>query len=266
MGISLWRACARNVRIALFHAQDSARPIRAAAWRNAPSWRSFSRSVGVPAETFATPRRASQALRPDGETGGATIGSRRAQVLRRQSKGPNPARIAARRFAVRSPDAARRLADGVTRRTERPASVPRPALPGRSSRAPKARRTGAAGRTREGASAPRAGSLRRPRRGGSRNGRPNGRAKRSGRRQDGSIRGKAGLAKGRAGTGRRQAFLAGTPSRGDDAKRVSPWGSGSRSAGTSDGSCGSGVRPAPEASGGVLPGTRAVLFREDRAT
>ncbi len=60
--------------------------------------------------------------------------------------------------------------------------------------------------------------------------------------------------------------LAGDAGRGGQMAAHSPWGSGPSSSRTSDGSCGSGVRPAPEASGGVLPGTRAVLFPGDRAT
>jgi hypothetical protein len=43
-------------------------------------------------------------------------------------------------------------------------------------------------------------------------------------------------------------------------RRALPEVAGRMAAGAFDGSCGSGVRPAPEASGGVLPGTRAVLL------
>ena len=261
MGISLWRACARNVRIARFHTQESARPIRAAAWRNGASWRSFSRSVGVPAETVATPRRAQRALRRAGETGGATIGTRGASLAKPVGK-PEPG--ANRREAFRNPCAGRRKASsGRIDAPDGPASLcaeagaSGPIFP---------RSQGADG------PAPQDGPARvRPRpardrceglvveaggtghRADARSAADGGRTGRSGERP--ALR-RAAPERTAAGFPRRKA------GRGDDAKRVSPWGSGSRSAGTSDGSCGSGVRPAPEASGGVLPGTRRVLARE----
>lgn len=199
MGISLWKRCARNVRIALFHAQESARPIRAAAWRNAAFWRSFSRSVGVPAETFATPRRASQALRPDGEAGGATVGARGASPARPVG-GPEPG--ANRREAVRSPSAGRREAPGG--RGDAPdgtaslcaeAGASGPIFPRSQGADGTAPRTDPRGCVRAPSGIAARASSWRPQQRGSRGG-----AKRSGRRQNGSIRGKAGLAKGRAGT------------------------------------------------------------------
>ena len=84
--------------------------------------------------------------------------------------------------------------------------------------------------------------------------------------QGDSFRRKAGLAKGRAGTDGGKHPLAGVPVVAAKRQRALPGEAGRKAAGTSDGSCGSGVRPAPEASGGVLPGTRVVLFQGDRAT
>jgi hypothetical protein len=238
---SLCALCAHRA----FHAQDSARPIPPPACPLPRPWRSFSRSVRVPTETFETPRRALQALRPDGEVGGVTISLWGARAPRTRIEQPEPGADDRKGvYAGRN---------GPPLHRGRRFRAARCRLQGRHRPAPQ---DGPQGTVR----APRQTAAKVPSR-GLEGGQAADRAKRAGRRQNGTIRGKAGLAKGRAATGRRSASLAGRRAVAAGRQRALPGAAGRTAAGTSDGSCGSGVRPAPEASGGVLPGTRRVLHR-----
>jgi len=267
MWISLWNPCAPYVRISLFHAQDFRWAIRRSACRTPRAPRSFSRSVRVPRDAAVTPRRPSRVLRPPADSGGETISDAMgASPPQRGSHRPHPAREIRKDVSSQALRAPRGVGTGLgRRRTEQAASAPRPALPGRSVSAPRTETGRPRGWTREGPSAPTARSQLRPLRGGWRSGEA---AEREARwtAQNGRVRGKAGFAKSRAGTGRRRVSPRRDTGRGGQMAAHSPWGSGPSSSRTSDSSCGSGVRPAPEASGGVLPGTRTVLFHGDRAT
>lgn len=91
MGISLWRGCARNVRIASFHAQVFGRAIRAAPCPRGRRWRCFSRSVGVPPRDRRCAAKAlSRACERWPSGGGETIGERGAQVPRWRIGKPAP--------------------------------------------------------------------------------------------------------------------------------------------------------------------------------
>jgi len=227
MWISLWNPCACFVQISAFHAQDSARPIRRFACRRPRAPRSFSRSVRVPREADATPRRPSRVLRPPADSGGETVSARGTQVPRRLIEQPEPgARDSQGSFKPCPPGAARRWVGLAMRRTEWAASAPRPALPGRPVSAPKdgdgrLRRTDPRGNVRaRGGIAARglfaeAGDARTAK-------------EREARwtAQNGRFRGKAGFAKSRAATGRRTAFPRRDAGRGGRTAARSPWGSG----------------------------------------
>lgn len=176
MWISLWNPCARIVRIAVFHAQDSGRAIPRLACRTALRWRSFTRSVRVPRQAGETPRRPSRVLRPPADSGGETICAGGTKVRRARVEQPEPGArrfcglTSARMFQARP--FGRREASGsvwgCAGRNRPPLHrgrrfrVDRSPLPKDGDERPR-------GRTREGASAPRAGTLRQPLRGGWRN-------------------------------------------------------------------------------------------------
>lgn len=267
MWISLWNPCAHFVWISLFHAQDFRWAIRRSACRTPRTPQSFSRSVRVPRDADGTPRRPSRVLRPPADSGGETVSEAMgASPPQRGSHRPHPAREIRKDVSSQALRAPRGVGTGLgRRRTEQAASAPRPALPGRSVSAPKdgdgtAPRTDPRGCVHaHGEIAAKASSRRLAQR----------RSRGTRSALDGAERqgpGKGRLCEKPRWNGTAARVPRRDAGRGGQMAAHSPWGSGPSSSRTSDGSCGSGVRPAPEASGGVLPGTRAVLFQGDRAT